>query len=109
MLNGYYVFSNLSPRVQPFLGAGVGVATYDVNRLGAVGGAFVIDDSDTTIALALHAGVDVPVTRSVVLTARYSLAYTGSMSFNSVPPGSTTTRDATFDHIFSGGIRVYFN
>jgi opacity protein-like surface antigen len=107
-VNGYYVF-DVSPWFQPFVGAGLGFATYDVNRLGAVGGVFVINGSRTTPVLSLHAGVDVPVTEQVTLTARYTMAHTGSMTFPSVPAGIPMTRNAATDHIFSGGVRVYFN
>lgn len=109
MLNGYYVFTNFGPRFQPFIGAGIGAAVYDVKRLGAVGSPVVVDDTDTTLALALHLGVDVPLTRQVSLTTRYTLGHTGNMSYDSSPPGITSTRDAAFDHILSAGLRLYLN
>jgi opacity protein-like surface antigen len=109
MLNGYYVFTNWGPAFQPFLGAGLGVALFDVNRLGAVGGGFVADGTDTTVAAALHVGADYFLTRSLALTGRYTLGYSGEVSVGSSPAGITTTRDGTFDHIFSAGFRWYLN
>jgi hypothetical protein len=80
-----------------------------VNNLGAVGGTFVINDSRTTAGFLLHAGFDIPIGRQFALTARYSLAYTGSMTFASVPAGNATTRGATYDNLFTGGLRYYLN
>jgi opacity protein-like surface antigen len=108
MLNGYYVVTNWGA-FQPFVGAGLGLAIFEVDRLGAVGGAFVADDSDTTVAAALHLGADYFVTPQLALTGRYSLAYSGEVSFGSNPPGFNTSRDGTFDHIFSAGFRWYLN
>jgi len=107
-VNGFYTFDLPLP-VKPYIGAGVGRARYKVNNLGAVGGTFVIDDSDSTTVYAFHAGIDVPITRSLVLTGRYSYAHTGAMTFESEPAGNPTTRRATWDNVFSGGLRVYLN
>ncbi|MGE0563621.1 MAG: outer membrane protein [Pseudolabrys sp.] len=107
-VNGFYVF-NFNPTIRPYVGAGVGIARYSVNNLGAVGGTFVIDDSDTAVTGALHLGVDFMVTPSVAITGRYTFAYTGSLSFASNPTGSTTSRGSETDNVFSGGLRVYLN
>ena len=108
-VDGIYTFTTLSPHFQPFIGAGVGVAIYELRNHGAVGGAFVSHGSDTTPVLGLHLGVDVPLGRVVTATARYTLAHTGSLSFNSIPAGIVTTRGSTIDHIFSAGLRVFLN
>jgi len=107
-VNGLYSF-DVGPWFRPFVGAGVGFANYNVNNLGAVGGTFVINDSKTTYVLGLHAGFDVPITQSFLFTARYTLADTGGMTFNSVPAGNPTTRSSTIDNILTAGFRFYFN
>ena len=107
-VNGFYTF-NFNLPVHPFVGAGIGIAKYNVSNLGAVGGAFVLDDSQTSAVLALHAGIDLPITQSLTLTGRYTFAHTGSMTFASVPAGSATTRSATNDNVFTAGLRYYLN
>ncbi len=107
-VNGFYTFI-MHPMFQPFVGAGIGIASYKVNNLGAVGGGFVINDSQTTLLLALHAGVDIPISQRFALTGRYTLAHTGDMTFASVPAGNATTRKSTFDSVLSGGLRFYLN
>lgn len=109
-LNGYYVFTNWGPIFQPFVGVGIGVAMFDVDGLGATAGAFSANGSDSTLAAALHLGADYYLTRSIALTGRYTLAYTGDISVSNSPAGfGTSSRDATFDHIFSAGFRFYLN
>lgn len=107
-VNGFYTFDVNWP-VKPFVGAGIGLASYNVNNLGAVGGSYVVDDTQTAAVFALHAGLDVPITPSIALTGRYTYAYTTAMTFGSVPAGSPVSRHATGDNIFTGGVRVYLN
>jgi opacity protein-like surface antigen len=94
--------------VRPFVGAGVGFAHFDVQRIGFPGSAVVIDDTDTTIVGLLHAGLDFPLTQNFILTSRYTAAFTPEVSFSSVPAGITRTREATIDHLFSFGARWFF-
>jgi len=105
--NVYYTFA-WTHWIKPFVGAGVGFASFKVRNLGLVGGAFVINDSDSSIAGLLHAGLDVPVAANLTLTARYTAAFTEDLSFASVPPGNTATRKSTVDHIIAFGGRYAF-
>jgi opacity protein-like surface antigen len=93
--------------LRPFIGAGVGLAHYRTRNLGAIGGGFVLNDSDTTLGAALHAGFDLPVAPNFTFTARYSLYALGPVTFASIPPGSTTTKASNIDHVFTVGLRVY--
>lgn len=106
--NGFYTF-DFNPTFRPYVGAGIGVANYKVNNLGAVGGAFVINDTQTSFVWGLHAGLDVVLTKTITLTGRYTLAHTGSMTFASVPAGSNTTRNSAYDSVITGGLRFYLN
>lgn len=94
--------------VKPYLGAGVGVAHYDVNRIGFPGGAFAIDDSDTTFIGLLHAGLDFPLTPQITATARYTAAFIPELKFDSVPPGVTRNVEAHVSSIFFFGGRYSF-
>ena len=94
--------------LKPYVGAGVGFAHFDVQRVGFPGGAFVIDGSDTTIVGLLHAGLDIPMSQQFTLTGRYTAAFTPEVSFGSIPAGVTRTRDSTIDHLFSVGGRWNF-
>ena len=102
-----YSFDLGGAAVRPFVGAGVGLAYYRTRNLGAIGGAFVLNDSDLTLGAALHAGLDIPITPAAALTARYSLYALGDASFASTPPGFTTTKAANIDHVFTIGFRLY--
>ncbi len=57
--------------IRPFVGAGVGMAHFNVQNVGFPGGTFVIDDSDTTIVGLLHAGLDIPLTQQRLSAKAY--------------------------------------
>ena len=102
-VNVFYTF-NWGYWFKPYVGAGVGVAHYDVNRIGFPGGAFAIDDSDTAIIGLLHAGLDFPLTPQLTATARYTAAFIPELQFGSVPPGTTRNVEAHISSIiFLGG------
>jgi opacity protein-like surface antigen len=96
---------DVAPWVRPYVGAGVGLVNVQVNRIGAVGGAFVIDGNDTAFAAALHAGLDFPVWQRLTITGRYTALWTSSASFGSIPAGVTVTKKSSIDNIFSVGLR----
>jgi opacity protein-like surface antigen len=98
---------DLTPAMRAFVGAGLGLAHYRVKNLGAIGGAFVANDSDLTFGAALHAGIDVPLAPIATFTARYSLYALGDVSFASVPAGFTTRKASGVDHVFTAGFRFY--
>jgi opacity protein-like surface antigen len=105
LANGLYSF-NFNSWVRPYLGAGIGFVNMNIERVGAVGGAFVIDGNDTALAGALHAGLDFPVWQNLTITSRYTLLWTGSASFGSIPAGVTTTKASSLDNLFSVGLRL---
>lgn len=107
MGNLLYNFSNVWA-FTPFVGVGLGAAFVDTNNLGAIGGAFVLNDSDVALAGALIAGLDYRLNPRWTATARYTGLYTGSMSFASVPAGFTTRVDSGFTHLFSVGARYAY-
>ena len=102
--NLYYTFA-WTHWVKPF----VGVARYEVNRIGFPGGAFAIDDSDTTVIGMLHAGLDFPLAPQFTATVRYTAAFIPELNFASSPPGITRTVDSTINSIISVGGRYSFN
>jgi opacity protein-like surface antigen len=107
-VNVYYTF-NWAHWIKPYVGAGVGVAHYDVNRIGfAGGGGFVIDDSDTTIIGLLHVGLDIPLTPQFTGTVRYTAAFIPELNFGSVPAGFTRNVDSHVSSIFFVGGRYSF-
>jgi opacity protein-like surface antigen len=106
-VNVFYTF-NWAHWIKPYVGAGVGVAHYDVNRIGFPGGAFAIDDSDTTVIGLLHVGLDLPLTSQLTATARYTAAFIPDLSFGSVPPGVTRNVEAHISSIFFFGGRYSF-
>lgn len=111
MANVYYGF-DMGGAVSPFVGGGLGFSIFDVDNLGAVGGAFTVDDSDTTFTAAFHAGLDVDLTENVILTGRYSLVYNSDATFSTAPVGvgpATVNQDSAFHHVLSAGLRVLFD
>ncbi len=103
--NLLYAFDAPWPWVRPYVGGGLGFVNTQINRLGAVGGAFVIDGSDTTFAAALHAGLDFPVWQRLMITSRYTALWTGEQSFGSIPAVVTMTKKSSVDSIISLGLR----
>jgi opacity protein-like surface antigen len=103
--NALYSFDAPWPWMRPYVGGGVGLVNTQVSRIGAIGGAFVIDGSATAFAAALHAGLDFPVWQRLTITSRYTALWTGSESFGSIPAGVTLTKKPSLDNIFTVGLR----
>lgn len=108
LANIYYGFDMGGP-ISPFVGGGLGFSVFDVDNLGAVGGAFTVNDSDTTFTAAFHAGLDVDLSENVILTGRYSLVYNTEADFATTVAGLSVNKDGDFDHVFQGGLRILFD
>jgi opacity protein-like surface antigen len=106
-VNAYYTF-NWGYWIKPYVGAGVGFAHYDVNRIGFPGGAFFIDDSDTAFIGLLHAGLDIPLTTQFTGTVRYTAAFIPDLKFGSVPAGVTRNVEGHVSSIIFLGGRYSF-
>ena len=103
-----YSFSGAGPW-RPFVGAGVGALVIDINNLGAVGGAFKTNDSDTALLLMGHAGIDYQLSKTVALTARYTAAWMSKTTFQSTPAGTPRSVDSQLINGVSLGVRFLFD
>jgi hypothetical protein len=105
LFNAYYEFDELAGLpLTPWIGVGVGFQTYDYDNLGAIGGAFVINDSDTVFTGALHAGFDYALTSNFDLVGRYSLVLVGDHDVVT-STGLPVAVDGGVENAFFGGIR----
>ncbi len=108
MLHTYHTVGSFPTHFGPldmFVGAGLGVAYYDVEDFGLGGPG---DKTDTAFVAALHIGYDVELQPGIALTSRYSLAYTGEAEFDQAPAGKTV-KETEFDFIAMTGIRFDLN
>lgn len=109
LVNAYYEFDELATiPITPWIGAGIGFINYDYDQLGLIGGTFVINDSDSAFAGALHAGFDYALTENIDLTARYSLLFAGSHDVVASNGTTTVSVDGPIENAFFGGIRIKF-
>ncbi len=92
--------------LQPYVGAGIGAARYDITENG---GPFVTDHEDTTLALAGHVGFDYDLTSGVKWTSRYTLGWIDEAKFATVIPGDPIVKEADFEHMFLTGLRFELN
>lgn len=99
MANVYRDF-DIGGRVKPFLGVGGGAAFLDVDD------AIMADDSDTTWAAQLRAGLSVPVEDRVAVTFGYRLLITGNPQFAD-EDGNRFKSEYT-NHGLEFGVRAYF-
>lgn len=95
-------------KFRPFVGAGVGAAVFDFNNLGAVGGAFTVNDSQSTFIGSAIVGVDVPINDKWTATTRYSGAFAGSNTFGTTAPGVTVNMGSTYISNWLVGLRYNF-
>jgi opacity protein-like surface antigen len=79
-----------------------------MDNFGAVGGAFVFDDSDTVAAGALHLGLDIPLSDNIILTGRYAMVLTGDANFTATDGINTASKDSDIDNVFMAGVRIPF-
>lgn len=82
-------------RVTPFAGIGAGLIRYKPSNLQPIGSFFVLNDADTVASFAWLAGVEMPVSDSVSLTARYSGSYAEGPSFTDVRGGGVLSVEAS--------------
>jgi opacity protein-like surface antigen len=107
MANALYQFDD--GWLKPFVGAGLGFSVIDVDDLGAVGGAFVTDDTDTVFVANLIAGVDYPLSDMVTLTGRYTVGYSTKATFDTTAAGVDVDKDAQIHNYLSFGVRFDLN
>ena len=112
LFNAYYEFDELAGiPLTPWVGAGLGFITYDYSGLGlspALGGTFVINDSDTAFAGALHVGFDYAITENLDLTARYTALFVGDHDVIASNGTTLVSVDGTVENALFGGIKYKF-
>jgi outer membrane protein W len=104
----YYEFQDVMPNVTPWVGVGAGATIFNYSNLGATGGAFTFDDSDTAFTAAGHLGFDYAININIDFTARYSLTYTGSHNVTGQPGNVALAADSQVNNIFMAGFRFKF-
>jgi len=95
--------------IRPFAGGGLGFSVIDVDNLGAVGGAFVVDDKDTVFVANVIIGADVPLNDWLSLTGRYTLGYSTKGTFDTTAAGVDVDKDAQGHHYVSIGAKIDLN
>jgi opacity protein-like surface antigen len=130
MLNGLYDFTTLTPYVVPYIGVGVGyggeslqgVNLYTNNGGARDNGSIAIGNaSKSQFAVQAIAGVAVPITPALSLTAEYNffvmptkVNYSGVGSITTVNPTVTHTgfgsirTDSSYNHTLLVGVRYAF-
>lgn len=106
--NALYSFDLDNSSMRPFVGAGVGVAIFDFNNLGATGGSFTVNDSQSSFIASAIVGVDVPINEKWTFTTRYSGAIAGSNTFATTTPGTTVNMGSTYISNILAGLRYKF-
>ncbi|HEX9205715.1 MAG TPA: outer membrane beta-barrel protein [Candidatus Deferrimicrobiaceae bacterium] len=88
MVNGYYDFRMVSPKVYPYLGAGIGGASVSENLEDpTVGGQKVIDDDDFVFAYQFIAGIAFDVSKEFTMALDYRYFATTDPSFEVIGTG----------------------
>jgi opacity protein-like surface antigen len=108
MINVYHHL-NFHDWFSPYIGGGVGLGIIDIDDLGAVGGAFVTDDSEVVGLFAAHVGVDVPITPMLTFTTRATAAIQTGAEFDTTAPGVESDLDGAFSVGANVGLRINFN
>jgi opacity protein-like surface antigen len=103
MASLYYSLDKVGP-FTPYVGAGFGMARYDITENG---GPFVTDHQDSALALAGHVGFDYPLTERMTWTSRYTLGWIGEAKFPTVL-GDDIVKESDFEHMFLTGLRFDF-
>lgn len=84
-LNGYYDF-NTSSNWKPYLGAGIGLVSADIDY--SPSGVKIIDDDETVFGFQLKAGAAYMVSQEVDIYGEYAFRMTDDIEVrNSVFPG----------------------
>ena len=91
--------------VQPYIGAGIGLANLDMDGASPFGGS-TIDDSDTVGAIQAIAGMSYPVNTQTTLFADYRYFATGSGDFTTAAGAATSLDMRT--HSLMAGLRFEF-
>lgn len=103
-INGYYDF-NPDGAIQPYLGAGIGLASVDVSYQPS--GISVIDDSDTKLAYQVKAGATWRVNEQWEVFGEYAYRATEDLEFdNQLFPGTLDIENT--QNVFSVGARFRF-
>lgn len=108
LLNVYYTVGQLDTplgQIAPFVGAGIGVAYYDVSNFSGSGPG---DKTDATFAGALHFGYELALSPTMAFTARYSIGYTGTAEFG-LARDEITTKQSEVDILGYTGLRFDLN
>ncbi len=108
IVNGIYEI-DLGMPVQPFVGGGLGLALVDVNDIGAIGGGFTTDDSDSALIVNGIVGLDFALNEMITLTTRYTIGWMDSMTFDTTIAGQTSRQDDQIVHAVTAGIRININ
>lgn len=101
LVNGYYDYKNDSS-ITPFIGAGLGVATIDVDGISVPGyGAVTTSSDDTVFAYQIGAGLNFAVNEKVSIDLNYRYFATSDPDFGEI--------DAEYSsHNLYTGVRVSF-
>lgn len=88
LVNGVYEM-NWSPRLRPFVLAGVGFSrvTGEVTRVGSA--TFAVDDSETALAYQVGVGVNYPLTAALTMEVSYRFFGTPNVTFDDVEINNT--------------------
>lgn len=107
MANALYSF-NTGWRLEPFVGAGLGAMILTTNNLGAVGGAFALNDTDAAIAASIIAGLDYRLGRNWTATLRYTGVFAGSTTHATTAAGVTVDVGSSYTSLLTVGARYTF-
>jgi opacity protein-like surface antigen len=110
MANLFYDFKMASYRgITPFVGAGIGWAHLDENTTFTVDNSHQAEGTDNRFAWQLMAGVAIPLSEGISLTARYTYFDTVGDKMTVVNQGVTRPIDLPYNnHSATVGLRIGF-
>ena len=100
--NVFNEFTIANEHFKPYVGAGLGLAIFNIDNLS--GGGATIDDTDVTFNGALHLGIDILLSDSVTLTTRGTVGITSKTDFDT-NANFEVTKPAQFYAFLSAGLR----
>jgi opacity protein-like surface antigen len=101
--NIFNEFTIPNEHFKPYVGAGLGLAIFNIDNLS--GGAATIDDTDVVFNGALHLGIDIVLNDQFTFTTRGTVGITSSTDFDTNVPGLDVTKPTQFYAFLSAGIR----
>jgi len=101
LANGYYDFNRRT--INPYLTAGLGWASFDVNGLNGRHGLNGLNEIHSAFAYQFGAGVSIPVTKRLDIDTRYRYARSSTMSLDN----NYTTFQLASNSVLAG-LRVWF-